>query len=54
MVDVGAMIDVENVHGARILLDPVDDPVGTAPRSVAAGQGPEQRLADPVWVDRKG
>ena len=41
MVNLGAMIDVENMHGVRVLIDPVDEPVGTAPGSVAPRQWAE-------------
>jgi hypothetical protein len=36
VVDVGAVVDVENVHGARGVVDAVDDPVGSAAGAVAA------------------
>jgi hypothetical protein len=52
-VDLGAVADVEDVDGAGIFVDPVDDPVGAAPGSVTAGQRAEQRFADPVRVDRR-
>ncbi len=41
-------------HRAGVFLDPVDDPVGTAPSGVAAGEGPGQRRANAVGVDREG
>ena len=41
VVDVGAVVDVEDVHGAGVLLDPVHDPVGAAAGAVAAGQRTE-------------
>ena len=47
------MVDVEDVNGARVLLDAVDDPVGSPTGSVADGQWPEQRFAYPVRVDRQ-
>src|SRR5260370_27831461 len=50
-VDVGAVVDVEDVHGAGVFVDAVDEPVGSAPGAVAAGEGGEQRLADTVWAD---
>src|SRR5580704_7174105 len=53
VVDLGSVVDVEDVNGARVLLDAVDDPVGSPTGSVAAGQWPEQRFAYPVRVDRQ-
>ncbi len=53
VVNLSAVVDVEDVDGAGVVLDPVDDPVG-APGSVTAGEGTEQRCADPVRVDRRG
>ncbi len=54
MVNLRAVIDVEGMHHAGVFLDPVDDPVGTAPGGVAAGEGPEHRRANAVGVDREG
>src|SRR5579859_560059 len=51
MVDVAAVVDVEDVHGAGGLVDAVDDAVGSAAGTVAAGQGAEQRLANALGVD---
>ena len=53
VVDLRAMIDVENVNDAAVLVDPVDDAIGAAPGPMTTGQRPDQRLADPVRVDRK-
>jgi hypothetical protein len=53
-VDLGAVADVEDVEGAGVFVDPVDDPAGAAPGSMTAGQRAEQRFADPVRVDRQG
>lgn len=53
MVDLGSVVDVEDVHGVRVFLDAVDDPVRSPAGSVAAGQGPEQRFAYAVRVDRE-
>src|SRR5580658_1262192 len=49
-----AVVDVEDVDGLGVLLDPVDDPVGAAPGSVTASQRPEQRFTDAVRVDCEG
>src|SRR3984893_10740589 len=54
VVDLRAVVDVEDVDGAGVLLDPVDDPVGAAPGCVTASQRAEQRLTDAVRVDREG
>jgi DNA-binding transcriptional MerR regulator len=53
VVDLGAMIDVENVNDAAALVDPVDDAIGAAAGTMTTCQRPEQRLADPLRVDRK-
>src|SRR6266487_1196847 len=53
VADVSAVIDVEDVHGAGAFVDPVDDPVGAPAGAVAAGEGPEERLADAVRADRE-
>jgi hypothetical protein len=51
MVDVGPMNDVEDMNRARGVIDAVDDPVGTAPGGVAAGQRAEERLPDAVRAE---
>ena len=48
-----AVIDVEDVHGAAVLIDAVDDPVRAAPGAMAARQRAEQRLADAVRAHRE-
>lgn len=47
------MVDVKYLNSAAALVDPVDDAIGAPAGTVATGQRPEQRLADPVRVDRK-
>ena len=54
VVDLRAVVDVEDVDGAIGLVDPVDDPVGAAAGSMTAGQGTEQRFANAVRVDGQG
>lgn len=54
MVDLRAVVDVEDVDGAIGLVDPVDDPVGAAAGSVTSCEGAEQRFADAVRVDGEG
>jgi len=47
------MINVEDVNDTTAFVDPVNDPVCTAPGAMAASQRPEQRLADAVRIDRE-
>jgi hypothetical protein len=47
------MINVEDVNGTTAFVDPVNDPVCTAPGAMAASQRAEQRLADAVRIDRE-
>lgn len=54
MEDLRAAVDVEDLHGAIGLVDPVDDPVGAAAGSVTAREWAEQRLTDAIRVDRPG
>jgi hypothetical protein len=42
--------NVEDVHNAAGLVDPIDDAVGAAPGAMTASERPEQRLADPARV----
>ena len=51
VVDLRAMIDIEDMNHAAALVDPVDDAIGSAPRTVTTGQWPEKRLTDPVRID---
>ena len=53
VIDIGAVVDVENVHGACVLTYPVDDSVSSATGPMAAGEGAEKRLAHPVRVLRE-
>jgi hypothetical protein len=53
VVDLQAVINIEYVHNAAVLVEPVDDAIGAAPSAVTTGERPEQRLTDPVRVDRK-
>jgi hypothetical protein len=52
-VNLRAAIDVENVNDAAALVDPVDDAIGAAQRTVTTGQWPEERLTYTVRADRK-
>jgi hypothetical protein len=47
------VVNIEDVHDAAVLLDPVDDAIGTAPGAVTTVKRSEQRLAGPQRVDRK-
>ncbi len=47
------MVNIEDVYDAAVLIDPVDDAISTASRTVTAGQRPEQWLADSLRVDPK-
>ncbi len=51
MVDVRAAIDVEGMHRSGGLVNPVDDPVGAAQSTMAAGERSEELLADTVRID---
>ncbi len=53
VVDLRAVVNIEDVDETAILVDPVYDAIGAAPGTVATGQRPEQRLADPVRIDRE-
>ena len=47
------MINIEDVDNVVVLVDPIADAVGAAPRAMTASERPEQRLADSLRVDRK-
>jgi hypothetical protein len=47
------VVDVEDMHGSGVIIDAVDDAVGSAPGAVAAGEWSEQRLSDSMRVDRE-
>jgi hypothetical protein len=51
VVDVAAVIDVEDMDYASGFIDAVHDPVGAAPGAVTAGQRAEQRHADTLRID---
>ena len=53
VMDLRTVVDVEDVHNPAALLDPVDDAVSPAPGAVTSRQWPEQRLPDPLRIDRK-
>jgi hypothetical protein len=48
MIDVAAVVDVQDVDYVGGLVDAVDDPVGSAAGAVAPGERAEQRLAGAV------
>ena len=53
VIDLRAVVNIEDVHHAAALIDPVGAAIGAVPSVVISGERPGQRLADPVWVDRK-
>src|SRR5215510_4824323 len=53
VVDLGTVVNVEDMDHAAVLVDPVDDAIGAAPGTVATGERPEQRLANPVTIVRE-
>ncbi len=40
VVDLRAMVNIEDVNDAVALVDPINDAIGPAPRTVTTGQGP--------------
>jgi hypothetical protein len=48
------VVNIEDVDNVAVLIDPVDDAISAAPGAVTTGQWPEQRLANPLRVDRQG
>ena len=53
MVNVAAVIDVEDVDDAGGFIDAVHDPVGATPGAVTSDQRTEQRLADTLRIHRE-
>lgn len=53
VVDLGAVVNVEDVDNAAVLVDPVDDAIRAAPGTMATGERPKQRLANPIRIDCK-
>ena len=53
VVDLRAVINIENVHNAAVLVDSVNDAVGAAPGAVTTRKRPEQRLAYLLRVHRE-
>src|SRR5580692_7611885 len=47
-IELRARVNIEDVHDAAALINPVDDATGAAPGAVTSGERPEQRLADPM------
>jgi hypothetical protein len=52
VVDLRAVVNVEDVDNVAVLVDPVDDAIGAATGTVTASERTEQWLADPLRVDR--
>ena len=53
MVDVAAMVNVEDLDDMGLVVDSVDDAVGSAARAVTACQRAEERLTYPAWPQGK-
>ena len=53
MVDLRAVVNIEDMHDTAVLIDPIDDAIGTSPSAVTADERPEQGFADPLRVDRQ-
>ncbi len=53
VVDLRAVVNIEDMDYAAGLVDPVDDSIGAPPGAATTGERPEQRLADPLRVHRK-
>ena len=51
-VDVAAVGYVYHSHHTGLIVDPVDDPVGTATGAESVVHGREQSLADPVRIGK--
>lgn len=51
VVDVGSVIDVENVYNSCLIIDAVDDPVGPASGVMTSGEWTKQRSADKVRAE---
>ena len=50
VIDLQAVVNIEDVDHAAALVDPVNDAMGAAPGTVTACERPEQRLAYPLRV----
>jgi hypothetical protein len=48
------VVDIEHVHDAGLFVNAVDDTVGSAPCTVAAGQWAEERFAYPARAQDQG
>jgi hypothetical protein len=53
VVDLRAVVNIEDVDHATVFVDPIDDAISAAPGAVTAAKRPEQRVADPVRIDCK-
>jgi len=41
VVDIRTVVNIEHLHGVGLLVDPLDDPVGSPPRAMTASQRAE-------------
>jgi hypothetical protein len=48
VIDVQAVLNIEDVPDAAVLIDPVHDAISAAPSAVTTGERPGQRLANSV------
>ncbi len=48
------MVDIEHFDDLGLIVDSIDDAVGSTPRAVTAGQWAEERLADPARAQGQG
>ena len=53
VVNLRAVVNIEDVDNMVLLVDPIHDAVGAASGPMTAIERPQQRLADPVRVTRK-
>jgi hypothetical protein len=48
------VVDIEHIDNAGLIVDAVDDTVGSAPRAVTADQRAEERFAYPARAQGQG
>ena len=53
VVDLRAVVNIEDVDDTAVLVDPVDAAIRATPGTVATGQWPKQRFAYTVGIDRE-
>jgi hypothetical protein len=50
-IDVQPVVDVEDMHGPRAVVNPINDPICAATGAVAARKRAEERFANAVRID---